>query len=255
MKIVLSPAKSLDYKTEVPFAKTSQPLFVKESKVINEIIKQKSPQDLMNLMKISSNLADLNWQRNQERTYLLSESRKAEFKQAAYAFNGDVYAGLGVYTLSETATEAMRNKLLILSGLYGVLRPTDLIEPYRLEMGTKLSVGKAKNLHEYWKPFVLQYLNKEVASNDIIINLASNEYFGAVDVKNVNATIITPDFKELRDGKLKVISFFAKKARGLMARYILENDINDIEGLKKFNVDGYAFSESDSKGNNLIFTR
>lgn len=255
MKVLLSPAKSLDYKTDVPFTATTQPIFLKESKVVNEVVKDKSPQELMELMKISSNLAQLNWERNQNRTFKFSDKRAVDFKQAVYAFNGDVYTGLDAYSLSEKSTLVMCDKLLILSGLYGVLRPTDSIEAYRLEMGTKMSVANAKNLHEYWKPILLEYLNKEVFEGDIIVNLASNEYFGAVDAKKINATIVTPDFKELREGKLKVISFFAKKARGLMARYIFENNITDIEGLKNFNVDGYVWSEAESKGNNLIFTR
>lgn len=255
MKILLSPAKSLDYKTDVPFTTLTQPLFIKESKVVNDVLKTKSPQELMKLMKISSNLAELNWKRNQSRTFKFSEKRTTEFKQAVYAFNGDVYTGLDAYSLSEEATLAMQEKLLILSGLYGILRPTDSIEPYRLEMGTKMPIAEVKNLHDYWKPIVSKYLNKEVSQEDIIVNLASNEYFGAVDTKKINATIITPDFKELREGKLKVVSFFAKKARGLMTRFILENNINDIDGLKQFNAEGYVWSENESMGNNLIFTR
>ncbi|MGG5508167.1 MULTISPECIES: peroxide stress protein YaaA [unclassified Myroides] len=255
MKIVVSPAKSLDYKTKVPFLAVSEPLFVKESKKINAVLKEKTPVELMELMKISNNLADLNWQRNQERSYKKNKKNEADFKQAVFAFSGDVYVGLDAYTLDESKKERLQDTLRILSGLYGILKPFDEIEPYRLEMGTKMKVGDHANLYAFWKPILVEYLNKEMHEGELLVNLASNEYFSAIDHKKLNASLVVPEFKELRDGKLKTISFFAKKARGMMVRYIIDNDIKDIEGLRKFNAEGYAWSETESTATNLIFTR
>ncbi|MDR0230073.1 MAG: peroxide stress protein YaaA [Flavobacteriaceae bacterium] len=255
MKIVISPAKSLDYTTMLPTTKESQPDFLKEAKVINEVLKTKTPQDLGNLMKISTALSDLNWQRNQDRTFKQSKGSKTDFRPAVYAFNGDVYTGLDVYSLSVDKLEILEQKLRILSGLYGLLKPFDKIEPYRLEMGTKMAVDNSKNLYEFWKPIIATALNHQMNEGELLVNLASTEYFSAIDKKILKANLVTPDFKELRDGKLKVISFFAKKARGMMVRYIIDNNIEDIEGLKGFNVDGYGFSEEHSKNNNLVFIR
>ncbi|MGS4344649.1 peroxide stress protein YaaA [Myroides odoratus] len=255
MKIVVSPAKSLDYTTKVPVAVTTEPLFIKESKVIHAVLKEKKPGELMELMKISSNLAELNWQRNQERTYKKNKKNETDFRQAVYAFSGDVYVGLDAYTLSASKVERLQDTLRILSGLYGILRPLDEIEPYRLEMGTKMPVGDKPNLPAFWKPVIVDYLNKEMKEGELLVNLASNEYFSAIDQKKLKATLVVPEFKELRDGKLKTISFYAKKARGMMVRYIIDNDVQDVEGLKQFNLDGYAWSETESTANNLIFTR
>lgn len=251
MKIVISPAKSLDYTSDVPFDKSTHPLFTKESKLINAELKAKTPKDLSDLMKISTTLADLNWERNQARTF----KKSAAMRQAVYAFNGDVYSGLDAYTLSEEKLAVLDEKLRILSGLYGLLRPFDLIEPYRLEMGTKMPVDSNANLYEFWKPIIANALNKEMKAGEVLINLASNEYFSAIDKKVLKAEIITPDFKDYKDGKLKTISFYAKKARGMMVRYIIDHNINDVEGLKGFTVGGYAYSEELSKKNNLVFTR
>lgn len=255
MKIVVSPAKSLDYNTKVPFTATTEPLFTKESKVINTVLKEKTPAELMELMKISNNLADLNWQRNQTRSYKKGKKNEADFRQAVFAFSGDVYVGLDAYTLKEDKMERLQNTLRILSGLYGILRPFDEIEPYRLEMGTKMPVGENANLYAFWKPILVEHLNKEMKAGELLVNLASTEYFSAIDQKKLKATLIVPEFKELREGKLKTISFYAKKARGMMVRYIIDNDIKDIEGLKKFNLDGYAWSEGDSTATQLVFTR
>lgn len=255
MKILISPAKSLDYTSEVPVLTSTKPIFIKESKEINEVLKSKTPMDLEALMKISSNLAELNWKRNQERVFVKKDGSEEDFRQAVFAFNGDVYGGLDAYTLKVEQIEELQNKLRILSGLYGILKPLDEIEPYRLEMGTKMPVGANANLYEFWKPVIAESLNKEMKQGELLVNLASNEYFSAVDKAALKATLITPEFKELRDGKLKVISFYAKKARGMMVRYIIDNGIEDLDGLKKFNVDGYAWSEGDSKGNKLVFTR
>lgn len=255
MKILISPAKSLDYTSAVPVLTSTKPIFIKESKEINEVLKSKTPMDLEALMKISSNLAELNWKRNQERVFVKKDGNEEDFRQAVFAFNGDVYGGLDAYSLKVEQIEELQNKLRILSGLYGILKPLDEIEPYRLEMGTKMPVGTNANLYEFWKPVIAESLNKEMKQGELLVNLASNEYFSAVDKTALKSTLITPEFKELRDGKLKVISFYAKKARGMMVRYIIDNGIEDLDGLKKFNVDGYAWSEGDSKGNKLVFTR
>lgn len=251
MKIVISPAKSLDYTSQVPLDRKSEPIFIKEAKVINKELKAYTPKDLSDLMKISSTLAELNWQRNQERSF----KKDANLRQAVYAFNGDVYSGLDAYTLLDENIDALEGKLRILSGLYGLLKPFDMIEPYRLEMGTKMAVGSVSSLHQFWKPILAKELNKEMKSGEILVNLASNEYFGAIDKKVLKAELVTPDFKDLKDGKLKTISFYAKKARGMMVRYIIDNKIEDVEGLKGFTMGGYAFSAEHSKDNNLVFIR
>lgn len=254
MKIVISPAKSLDFETALPTELYSEASFLKEAKKINGLLKKESPKKLSVLMKISEKLSELNWQRNQdwELPFTTENSRPA-----VYAFNGDVYTGLDAYTLSENKIDQLQNSLRILSGLYGVLKPLDLMQAYRLEMGTKFSVGKAKNLHTYWKPIVTKKLNSELEDEELFVNLASNEYFAAVDVKGLNSEVITPIFKDWKNDKLKVISFFAKKARGLMVRYIIDTDAKSIEDLKGFNYEGYSFSEeySNTENNELVFIR
>lgn len=254
MKVLISPAKSLDYTSTVPVTEVTKPLFIKEAKTINRVLKELSPLELSSLMKISSNLSELNWKRNQDRKFADSID-VSNLRQAVYAFNGDVYAGLDVYTLSENKVHVLQDKLRILSGLYGLLKPLDAIEPYRLEMGTKIKIGSSENLYEFWKSIIVKALNKEMKEGELLVNLASNEYFSAVDKKTLKGFLVTPEFKELRNGKLKTISFFAKKARGMMVRFIIDNDIETLEGLKDFNLEGYTFSEVDSKKNNLIFTR
>lgn len=254
MKILISPAKSLDYTSIVPVTEVTKPLFIKEAKLINTVLKKLSPAELSSLMKISSNLSELNWKRNQERKFTNSK-KSCNFRQAVYAFNGDVYTGLDVYTLSESKIHVLQDKVRILSGLYGLLKPLDVIEPYRLEMGTKIKIGESENLYVFWKSIIVKALNKELKEGELLVNLASNEYFSAVDKKFLKGKLITPEFKELREGKLKTISFFAKKARGMMVRYIIDNNIETLDELKKFDLDGYSFSEADSKKNILIFTR
>ncbi|MEC4113806.1 peroxide stress protein YaaA [Myroides pelagicus] len=255
MKILISPAKSLDYTTEIPTTTISKPIFLKEAKKINNELKSKTPMDLMDLMKISSTLADLNWNRNQHRHFVQSDNDQSDFRQAIYAFNGDVYVGLDAYSLKDSQLEDLQSRVRILSGLYGYLRPFDAIEPYRLEMGTKLPVDQASNLYEFWKPILANSLNKELKSSELVVNLASNEYFSSIDTKVLKGQLVIPEFKELRDGKLKTISFYAKKARGMMVRYILDKKVESVDDLKKFNVDGYGFCEAESKGNKLVFTR
>lgn len=252
MKIVISPAKSLDFETKLPTNQFTQSDFLSKSETIHKTLKKKKPKQLMDLMSISEKLAELNWQRNQDwQTPFTPENARP----AVYAFNGDVYVGLDAYTIPVDQLEVLQDKLRILSGLYGVLKPLDLIQPYRLEMGTSLAIGTKKNLYEFWKKPITDALNKELSKGELFINLASNEYFSAVDTKALKVPVITPEFKDYKDGKLKMISFFAKKARGLMVRYIIDTKAETIDDLKKFNYEGYAFDANLSKGNKLVFTR
>ena len=252
MKIVISPAKSLDFETQLPTARFTQSEFISKSVTIHKTLKKKKPKQLMELMSISEKLADLNWQRNQEWTTPFTAENA---RPAVYAFNGDVYTGLDAYTITEDKLDDLQDKLRILSGLYGVLKPLDLLQPYRLEMGTSMPIGTKKNLYEFWKKTITDSLNKELSKDELFINLASNEYFSAIDTKALKAAVITPEFKDYKDGKLKMISFFAKKARGLMVRYIIDTNAETIDDLKQFNYDGYVFDASLSKGNKLVFTR
>lgn len=252
MKIVISPAKSLNFESPLPVQKHTDSLFLKEAETIQKTLKKKKPKQLMELMDISEKLADLNWERNQNWSLPFTAENA---RPAIYAFDGDVYTGLDAYTLPVEKLEVLQAKLRILSGLYGVLKPLDLMQPYRLEMGTSLPIGTKKNLYEFWKKKVTQSLNNELQEHEIFINLASNEYFSAVDTKTLKAPVITPEFKDYKDGKLKMISFFAKKARGLMVRYIIDTNAETIDDLKQFNYEGYAFDANLSKGNTLVFTR
>jgi len=252
MKIVVSPAKSLDFESQLPTKKYTQGNFLAQAEVLSTVLKGKSPKDLSTLMKISDKLGELNWQRNQDWKLPFSQENA---RPAVFAFNGDVYNGLDAYTLSEEKIEVLQDKLRILSGQYGVLKPLDLMQPYRLEMGTKLPVVAHKNLYSFWGESVTEFLNIELEENELFINLASNEYFKVVKPKLLKVPVITPHFKDYKDGKLKMISFYAKKARGLMVRYIVDHHVNDLEKLKGFNYDGYAYDENLSKGNDLVFTR
>jgi len=252
MKIVLSPAKSLNFEQELPTTQHTSSSFLKESRQVHKVLKQQSPKNLSELMAISDKLADLNWKRNQDwKTPFTPENARP----ALYAFDGDVYTGLDAYTIPAEKLDLLQDRLRILSGLYGYLKPLDLIQPYRLEMGTKLPIGESKNLYEFWKKTITNSLNKELKKGELFINLASNEYFSAVDTKALKVPVITPEFKDYKDGKLKIISFFAKKARGLMVRYIIDTNAETIDDLKGFNYEGYQFDANLSKGNSLVFTR
>ncbi|WP_338731112.1 peroxide stress protein YaaA [Mangrovimonas cancribranchiae] len=252
MKLVLSPAKSLDYESNLPTSKTTEACFLKEAERLNTLLKKKSPKSLSKLMGISDNLAQLNYQRNQDWELPFTSNNA---RQAVYAFNGDVYRGLDAYTIAENKLDKLQNTVRIISGLYGVLKPLDLIQPYRLEMGTKMPVGKNKNLYEFWRKKVTQSLNEELQEDDVFLNLASNEYAKAIDRKALKAPVIDVDFKELKNGKYKTIAIYAKLARGLMARYIVENDAKTIEDVKGFDVENYRFSEALSTDKKLVFTR
>lgn len=252
MKIVISPAKSLNFEKEIPTSTYSEPEFLKQASTIQRTLKKKKPKMLMQLMDISDKLAELNWQRNQDWHVPFTNENA---RPAVYTFDGDVYQGLDIYTLPADKLEILQDKLRILSGLYGLLKPLDLMQAYRLEMGTSLPIGKNKNLYEFWKKTITKALNSELKKDELFVNLASNEYFSAVDAKALKVPVVTPEFKDYKDGKLKMISFFAKKARGMMVRYIIDTNAETIDDLKGFNYDGYAFDANLSKGNTLVFTR
>jgi len=253
MKIVISPAKSLDFETELPTAAYTSPVFLEQSKKLNSVLKKKKPKDLSDLMHISDKLAQLNWDRNQNFSLPFTPENA---RPALFAFSGDVYQGLDAYSLKETKIAELQNQLRILSGLYGVLKPLDLMQAYRLEMGTSLKVGKAKNLYEFWKKDITASLNSELEEGELFVNLASNEYFSAVDEKNLKVPVIAPIFKDWKNDKLKIINFYAKKARGAMVRYIVDEKVNSLEELRGFNLDGYLFSKEHTlKENQPVFIR
>lgn len=253
MKIVISPAKSLDFESELPSKRYSQPRFLEQAQKLNKVLVKKKPRALAKLMDISNQLAELNWERNQKFSIPFTPSNS---RPAIYAFNGDVYQGVDAYTIPEEKLDKLQDTLRILSGLYGILKPLDLIQPYRLEMGTALRIGRKKNLYEFWKKELTDHLNAELDDNELFINLASKEYFGALDEKKLKVPIITPIFKDWKNDKLKVISFFAKKARGSMVRYILDNDVKTLTDLRDFKADGYLFSKEHTlKENEPVFIR
>ncbi|MDY0780026.1 peroxide stress protein YaaA [Tenacibaculum sp. IB213877] len=252
MKIIISPAKSLDFETKAPTTLHTQPHFIEQSKKLNKKLKTLSRKKLSELMSISDDLAALNYDRNQEWNPPFSLDNA---KQAVYSFTGEVYRGLDVTTLAEDKLPDLQDKLRILSGLYGLLRPLDLIQPYRLEMGTKLKVGRADNLYKFWGDDLANELNEDMDDGELLINLASAEYFKALPKKTLKSTMITPVFKDFKNGQYKTIMTFAKKARGLMVRYIIDNDVETLEQLKGFDVGGYGFSEEMSTDTELVFTR
>ncbi|MEN8777097.1 MAG: peroxide stress protein YaaA [Polaribacter sp.] len=252
MKIIISPAKSLDFESKVPTTLHTQPRFLEESQKLNKKLKTLSKNKLSSLMSISDDLAALNYDRNQNWKIPFT---KKNAKQAIYAFTGAVFQGIDVNSLHEDKIPFLQDKLRILSGLYGLLKPLDLIQPYRLEMGTKIKVGKKDNLYQFWDDALAKSLNEELKEDELLINLASTEYFKALPKKVLKVPMITPVFKDFKNGQYKTIMTYAKMARGYMVRYIVENNIETIEDLKGFNIEGYGFSEEMSSGNNLVFTR
>ncbi|MEE9349141.1 MAG: peroxide stress protein YaaA [Flavobacteriaceae bacterium] len=252
MKIVISPAKSLDFESDIPVDFNTKCQFLNQAKEINTVLKKKSPSELSKLMKISEKLADLNWKRNQEWELPFNKSNA---RQAIYTFSGTVYDGLDAYSIPLDKIEQLQDKLRILSGQYGILKPLDLMQAYRLEMGTKLVVKNTKNLYQFWENQITESLNGELKTNEVFVNLASNEYFKAVKPRLLKVPVITPIFKDYKNGNLKIIAFFAKKARGMMVRYIIDNDIGNAEDLKGFNYGNYAFDGSLSTETDLVFTR
>jgi uncharacterized protein len=254
MLIVVSPAKTLDYESPLPTETFTLPAHLKQSQLLINRLKDLSVLDLVELQHVSSNIAELNFERNHQwkTPFNLKNAR-----QAVFAFKGDVYTGLDAYSLKQKELDFAQQHLRILSGLYGVLRPLDLMRPYRLEMGTKLDTTEGKNLYEFWDLQVTDALNKQLKSidSDVLVNLASNEYFKSVKTKQLKANIITPAFKDYKNGEYKMIGFYAKKARGLMSRFIIQNEITDPEQIKRFDVEGYQFNNAASEGNNWVFTR
>ncbi len=249
MKILLSPAKTLDFESSIPSHKSSEAVFAEQANRLNRVLQKKSPKKLAEIMHISEKLAALNWERNQE------WGSVAQLRQAVYAFKGAAYVGLDAYSISIHDLDYLQNTLRILSGQYGVLRPFDMIKPYRLEMGTKLVQGKNKNLYEFWGETVTKALNEGFSEKEVVVNLASKEYFKVIKRQLLNAEIITPIFKDYKNGTYKVISFFAKKARGLMTRFAVDHQIENVEILKTFNLDSYAYDEKLSTKKDWVFTR
>ncbi len=252
MKIVLSPAKKLDLKSKYPNYDYTVPVFIEDAAKLIEVLKQKSPEEIKELMKLSDNLANLNWERYQNWSKFHTTDTA---RPAIFTFNGDVYEGLDIKSFNEADLFKANDKIRILSGLYGILRPFDLIYPYRLEMGTKLEFDGYKNLYEYWRDKITGYLNKDLKKDEVLVNLASQEYFKAIDRKKLDHPVVDIVFKDYKDGDLKTISLYAKKARGMMSKFIVENNIDNIEDLKLFNMGGYQYDENLSEENKLVFTR
>jgi len=252
MKLVLSPAKSLDFDSKLPTPLETEACFLKEAERLNSLLKKKSANSLSKLMDISDSLARLNYERNQEWSLPFTSENA---RPSIYAFSGDVYRGLDVYTLPKDKIARMQETVRILSGLYGLLKPLDLIQPYRLEMGTKITVGKSKTLYEFWGSKITNALNEELKEGELFVNLASNEYFKSIDTKKLKVPVITPVFKDLNKGQYKVIFTYAKLARGYMTRYILDTNAETLEDLKGFDYEGYRYSEPMSKNGELVFIR
>ncbi len=254
MIIVLSPAKTLDYESPLPTKKHSEPLFPERVAELVDILAAKTPAELGSLMSISDSLSELNFERYQdwEPTFTRENSRPA-----ILAFKGDVYHGLDVEAFDARDLNYAQNHLRILSGLYGVLRPLDLMQPYRLEMGSKLKNPAGRDLYSYWGDTITERLNDDLAKSrpKALINLASQEYFGAVNTAKLDARVVTPVFKDLKNDEYKVISFFAKHARGVMASWLLRNRVDTLKGIADFDGDGYRFSPDDSTPNSPVFIR
>lgn len=251
IRIVISPAKSLNWESPLPTRAHSEPKFLEKSSVLIDVLKKYSADEIGALMDISPVLSRLNVERYQS----WSLDHKKATRPAMYAFDGDVYTGLDAYTMDKKEIEFAQKHLRILSGLYGILQPLDLVHPYRLEMGTSLPVLDFKNLYQFWGDTVVNEINEELSEKDVLINLASEEYFKVIPVKKLKAKLITPQFYDYKNGKYKVISFFAKKARGMMTRYIIDHKIKKVEDIKAFDTDGYMYNENMSKGNEWVFTR
>ena len=254
MLFIISPAKTLDYNSPISTEGQSDIPFLKESKQLVRVLKKYKADDIAQLMGVSAKIAYLNYDRFAQWKAPFTEG---ESRQALYAFKGEVYNGLDAYSLSQENADYAQSHMRMLSGLYGILRPYDMILPYRLEMGTKLQTDKFKNLYEFWGDKLTKNLQKAIdeSGTSVLVNLASNEYFKAINTKKIKSPIITPIFKEAKGNSYKVISIFAKKARGLMSRYIIENKIENPEDLKHFDKEGYFYNEELSTETELTFTR
>jgi len=254
MLIVISPAKTLDFESPANSNIYSDASFLKDSKLLIKELQKLKADDITDLMGISPQLAQLNFERFHQ-WHLPFTTENA--KQALLAFKGDVYTGIDTTTFSNEDFKRSQSDLRILSGLYGVLKPMDLIQAYRLEMGKKIKTRRGENLYQFWGDTITKSVNKSLKENKHkhLINLASNEYFKSINKKKIRAEIITPSFKDLKNGEYKMISFFAKKARGLMTRFIIQNKITDPEELKAFDLDGYMYNSALSKEKEPVFTR
>lgn len=255
MLLLISPAKTLDFESPLATQTFTQPEFIEQAEPLIDTLRQFAPQDIADLMKLSDKLATLNVARYESWS---SQHTRDNARQALLAFKGDVYTGLQAEDFNEQEFAFAQNHLRILSGLYGVLKPLDLMQPYRLEMGTKLMTDAGKNLYQYWGSSITDRLNTELAmhsSEPVVVNLASNEYFKSVQPKGLKARLITPEFKDLKNGQYKIISFYAKKARGLMSRYAIKQGITNAEDLKAFDAEGYTYNASLSQGDAWVFTR
>jgi cytoplasmic iron level regulating protein YaaA (DUF328/UPF0246 family) len=254
MKILISPAKSINEHCEFPSFDYTQPTFSKEAKALAGKLKKMKAKDIMELMHVSKDIAELNVHRN--KSWYLSAEPTEEVRPAAFLFTGEVYKGLDVESLSAKELEKAQQNLRILSGMYGLLKPMDLIYPYRLEMGTRWEIKEGiTNLYQYWGDKLTKSLLKETQKGEAIINLASGEYNKAIQWKKIKNPVVTPVFKEFKNGEYKVVMIFAKHARGAMARYILQHDLSDIEELKGYQVDGYSFDEKQSSDSEWVFVR
>lgn len=254
MLALISPAKTLDYESALPTDQHTLPRLLEHSQQLIDVSRKLSASEIASLMSVSEKIAQLNVARFRE---WQPEFNFSNARQAIFAFKGDVYTGLDAYDLTSQDLEFAQTHLRMLSGLYGLLRPLDLMMPYRLEMGTKLANARGHNLYEFWGDKITQLVNADLeeANSDLLVNLASDEYYKSVKESKVKAEIIKPVFLDQKNGKYKVISFYAKKARGLMARYIIQNQLNRVEDLKSFNIDGYYFDAVSSIQGELVFKR
>ena len=254
MLALISPAKTLDYETALPTEKFTQPRLLDHSQELIEVASKLSASEIASLMSVSEKIATLNADRFRD---WQPEFNFANARQAIFAFKGDVYTGLDAYQLKQQDIDYAQKHLRMLSGLYGLLRPLDLMMPYRLEMGTKLKNTRGNNLYEFWGNTITETINADLAQakSELLVNIASDEYYKSVKESKIKAEIIKPVFLDQKNGKYKVISFYAKKARGLMARYLLENKIERAEDIKSFNTDGYYFDAESSLKGELVFKR
>lgn len=255
MITVLSPSKTFDFDASINYSKDFSTIdFSRQSKKLAKAFKKYTPEEMGKLMSISEKLSNLNYKRFQDWKFPFDESKT---NAAVAVFKGDVYQGLNVESWEESDFDFAQNHLRILSGLYGILKPLDKILPYRLEMGTKLEIGEANNLYGFWGEKLIKHLSKALKAQAILLNLASVEYFKALDHKKQlkNMQVVSPVFKDYKNGKYKIISFYAKKARGLMASFVIKNRINDVESLKTFSAEGYLYSEEESEPNQPVFLR
>ncbi|QBQ16076.1 peroxide stress protein YaaA [Acinetobacter haemolyticus] len=254
MLALISPAKTLDYTTALPTDTYTQPRLLEQSQQLIDVCRKLSASEIASLMTVSEKIANLNVERFRDWN---ADFDFSNARQALFAFKGDVYTGLDAYHLKDQDINFAQQHLRMLSGLYGLLRPLDLMMPYRLEMGTKLKNSRGHNLYEFWGNIITDQINQDLAEIDakVLVNLASDEYYKSVNEKKIKAEIVKPVFLDQKNGKYKVISFYAKKARGLMARYLIENKLNQVEQLKAFDSEGYYFDAESSSNKELVFKR